>query len=199
MPQGLLLECSYEQNLIAILDNFTVVEKKVFSMGEKTSPQIFSFLEKNTPHLDYIALGIGPGSYTGVRACLTIAKSLSYISKVPLISFTSFSAYVIDCEEEFLSIFDAKMGGVYLAKGKQVEDIFVFDEAQFYPLIDAEPLVKKAKIIFSPHKEILEKKLPSSLWVSTSINVKALERLCKKKFTSKKFDTLAKLKPIYLR
>lgn len=39
--------------------------------------------------VDELALGLGPGSYTGVRVGLTIAKTWCYARKVPLYSFDS--------------------------------------------------------------------------------------------------------------
>src|SRR5437016_669832 len=42
--------------------------------------------------LGLIAVGLGPGSYTGLRIGLTAAKTLAYAAKVPLVGFDSLEA-----------------------------------------------------------------------------------------------------------
>jgi tRNA threonylcarbamoyladenosine biosynthesis protein TsaB len=39
--------------------------------------------------LDYIAVGVGPGSYTGTRVGATVGKTLSFALNIPLLGFPS--------------------------------------------------------------------------------------------------------------
>ena len=89
--------------------------------------------------LSYIAVGIGPGSYTGIRVAVAFAKALSFALSIPLVGVSSLQLFcpLNDHEGPFFSVVDARIGGVYLAKGSvgagkvvfKGEDVLVaFDE-----------------------------------------------------------------------
>ncbi len=81
--------------------------------------------------LDAIAVTLGPGSFTGVRICLSIAQGLAYGAGVPLVGANSLEvlAYGVQAEGCFdsvkhkyvLSCLDARMAEVYWA-GYRIEE-----------------------------------------------------------------------------
>ena len=67
--------------------------------------------------LEAIAVCNGPGSFTGIRICLSVAQGLAYGANLPLVlssSLHTMAAQVVD-NGEILTALDARMGEVYWA------------------------------------------------------------------------------------
>jgi tRNA threonylcarbamoyladenosine biosynthesis protein TsaB len=68
--------------------------------------------------IDVLAVGLGPGSYTGLRVGLTVAKVLAYAAGRPLIGFDSLEAIARNAPADTLQvavIADAQRGDLYTA------------------------------------------------------------------------------------
>jgi len=65
-----------------------------------------------------IAVGIGPGSFTGLRIGLATAKALAYALKIPLIGVPTMRTLFLqseNCAEYVVPVIDAQQGNVYVA------------------------------------------------------------------------------------
>jgi tRNA threonylcarbamoyladenosine biosynthesis protein TsaB len=68
--------------------------------------------------VDLWAVGLGPGSYTGLRIGLTAAKTLAYVSGKPLVGFDSLEAVARNAPDDaprVTVIADAQRGDLYTA------------------------------------------------------------------------------------
>lgn len=86
-----------------------------FQLLESRSSTLFPALKEfcDLHSLTAIAVGVGPGSYMGIRTTATIGKSLSYALKLPLIEFPSPLCFLPKAEGAYTIIGDAKMGQLY--------------------------------------------------------------------------------------
>ncbi len=99
MP-GLILDSSTNTLILALSDG----DKPLFQIWDdapRMGPQLFSlitlFLEKHEierDSLSFIAVGRGPGSYTGTRAAVAAATGFAMGAEIPLIHFPSLLAFL---------------------------------------------------------------------------------------------------------
>ncbi len=90
--------------------------------GRELLPAIARLLESahlSPKNLDAIAVGLGPGSYTGLRVGITAAKSLAYALNKPLIGIDTLEVIAQNAAKEVnevIVVLDAQREAVYAAK-----------------------------------------------------------------------------------
>jgi tRNA threonylcarbamoyladenosine biosynthesis protein TsaB len=76
--------------------------------------------------LDAIAVGRGPGSFTGVRLAVSLAQGMALALDLPVITISSLAALALEAPEEegtaILAVIDARMGEIYAASYRRNED-----------------------------------------------------------------------------
>lgn len=166
----LVIDTSSERGMVALLEGESVDMhlKGVRFFGQQANPlmsemeQLFAKLGWQLSELDAIAVGVGPGSYTGIRVGAMVAKTLSFAKKIPLIGVPSLFGWAPETKGPFAVVVDAKVGGLYLLLGKVQEDgTLITDESAVYPLDEA---LKKLEVIphlYTPHANLLKKRFNS--------------------------------------
>lgn len=92
--------------------------------------------------LDIIGVGIGPGSFTGIRIAVTTARMLSQILNVPLVGIKSQRLYACSAlekaekDENILIAFDARKGKVFGALYRNEKELAGIMEPGDYKIED---------------------------------------------------------------
>jgi tRNA threonylcarbamoyladenosine biosynthesis protein TsaB len=119
---GLALETSGDVGTVA-LDDTTPHRVLRFTEGmahgKLLLPSVEDLLKQaGLRRPDYVAVGIGPGSYTGLRIGVTVARTLAWTWEVPLLGIHSLTALALEAgwqARPVTTLVDAKQGEVYAA------------------------------------------------------------------------------------
>lgn len=204
MCKGLILETSTHKSIVAFIDHSQLtrtffIEKRSHLSNEIF--QIFQTMSLSIDQLSFIGVGIGPGSYTGVRIATTIAKAFSYTQNIPLIPFCSLQGFTPSFEGPYLSMLDAKSDGVYTLKAHQTKGHIIFEKPCVLSIEKASDLIQKVPTVCSNEIFSLQKKFPQVQvnWIESDLDIKFLTNLCLMEWEKKNFIDQTNLEPLYLR
>ena len=167
--------------------------------------------------LDAIAVGKGPGSYTGLRIGVSFAKGLCYALNIPLIAVGSLNALtevaredydagILDVEEQEWSnavlcpMVDARRMEVYT----QVFDTAGTPHSEVVAEVVTEESLRewrtKGKLVmFGNGSAKCMELLSDAIQVSVSPSARGIVRLAEEAFNAGKFEDIAYFEPFYLK
>ena len=161
---------------IGLLKDNNILEKLENNSNQNHSalvmPMIDSILKNNNlipKDLNQIIVVNGPGSFTGVRIGVTIAKTLAYTLKIDIKTITSLELYAVSNESEnnkLVSISDhkGKYVGYFNKNNELIDDLVYLNNSDYEKYIEG----KKDYIIES--KNINLEKVYNYLKNKKSIN-----------------------------
>lgn len=167
--------------------------------------------------LDAIAVGKGPGSYTGLRIGVSFAKGMCYALDIPLIAVGSLDALTEVAREDFdagiLDLEDSEWEGAYLCPmvdARRMEVYAqVFDtEGRAHSDVVAEVITEEsfAKwraegrfVIFGNGAAKCTETLKDVALVSVAPSARGIVRLAEEAFNAVRFEDLAYFEPFYLK
>lgn len=110
-----------------VLDEITETTKNDHSKRlMPTIEKLFTNINRQVSDIDLIAVAEGPGSYTGIRIGVTVAKTLAWTLNKPLVGVSSLEILASNLEEDayIIPLFDARretvFAGVYEGLSKKV-------------------------------------------------------------------------------
>ncbi len=201
----LIIDTSTQQGLVALFRGEECVKEVMLPHGFQNSrslvpvlDNLFSSLNKKPQDLDFVAVGIGPGSYTGIRVGVVVAKMIHYTCKIPLVGVCSLTAFVPSREGKFVSLLDARISGVYALEGEKVQDKITWS-----PQPEAIPLEKFSAgpfdILVTPHENLLDKIVTDKPWEIAAPDAGSLAASALDNFRSGKIAEDGRVDILYLR
>lgn len=180
---GLILETSSDFGMLVLSKEGVPITSRALDGGPSLSKKIASethdLLTAFSFRPDFIAVGTGPGSYTGIRVGAALAQSLAYGWNIPCMSFCSLIAFTPpQIQGPFAIVLDAKSAGIYVLTGQRQVDSLVFDEPQLLPPMT--PLLQTLPYLASPHPDLICARASySGQWVETRPDPNWLASFCR--------------------
>jgi tRNA threonylcarbamoyladenosine biosynthesis protein TsaB len=131
----LALETSTPHGSVAVHDGAALLFSEAFVSERGHSSLLFPLLQAalaRVPRVEQIAVGLGPGSYAGVRIAIATAMGLELTLGVPLVGMPSVAA--LAGESAYVAIGDARRETWYwtkVARGVCMEGPLLLEDAAF--------------------------------------------------------------------
>ncbi|PCI08752.1 MAG: tRNA (adenosine(37)-N6)-threonylcarbamoyltransferase complex dimerization subunit type 1 TsaB [Flavobacteriaceae bacterium] len=208
------IETSTKNCSVSVSENGKIIALKElndgnYSHAEKLHVFIDAVLKQaniDMQQLDAVAIGKGPGSFTGLRIGVSAAKGLCFALDIPLISISTLQHLALQVKAEngvIIPMLDARRMEVYSAifdtDNQFVREIEaqILEESSFQNYLNDDNVyfigdgVKKTKELIShPNAIFIDDKLPSA----NEMGMVAFE-----KFQQKDFESTAYFEPFYLK
>lgn len=189
-----------DKTYVTLSDNKSYINKVILSTGENyhsaylisTIVDILKSCNLTPNDLDYIATDIGPGSFTGIRACTTVARMLAQQLNIGLIGISSL---------EILSRIDGENDLVALDARKNKAYFFDKEIKGALELEDVDQLIKGKKVITDDSLYTRFKEFGSEVVSYQQGNYKLgeiLAKIAEEKIESGIDTDWKKLKPLYI-
>jgi tRNA threonylcarbamoyladenosine biosynthesis protein TsaB len=210
------LETSTKICSVAISDGDKLLalqeEGGAYSHSEKLTVFIQEVIAEsglNLNQIDAVAVSKGPGSYTGLRIGVSVAKGLCYALNKPLITVDTLQAMAFGLglqskADLYAPMIDARRMEVYTAIYNQNNDIIeavnakIIDENSFAELLEQNKILffgdgaEKCKAILS--------KYPNAIFSSEgNPSAKYINKIAQDKFRNQEFEDVAYFEPYYLK
>lgn len=118
----LLLDSATKVLYVALVKDENVIYEKYLEGKNDHAKAIVRLVDEalnvggiDTFTLDRIIVGVGPGSYTGVRMAVSVAKMMSVFAKVKLYSISTLELIASGYSGRVLSTIDARRGNAFAA------------------------------------------------------------------------------------
>lgn len=219
MPVILLIETATEVCSVALVEDGVILGQKESTIPNVHSTHLSVFIEdllnnqSDKFKLNAVAVSIGPGSYTGLRIGLSVAKGLCYSMDLPLITISTLQALAIGAsqlisEEKkenalFCPLLDARRmevySGIYYPDGGEYRQINaeVIDESSFREILEKHKIyflgngMEKCKSYLNhPNAIFIEGVYPSAANLAIPAQWK---------YADSQFSDIAYTEPIYLK
>jgi len=156
----LVIDTALDYSYLALIKDFEILsesyDKGSNNHSETLMPKLENTLKENKISLkdvEEVYVGIGPGSYTGVRIAVVIGKMIAAMNNIKLYSFSSLAGLASSVNKESYAFVDCRRGNAYAAHFKyenekliriSEDDVVVIQD--YFSNVDEDMIVKEGKI-----------------------------------------------------
>lgn len=212
-PYLLCLETSSEICSVALAHGADCIALKECDTNNSHAKNIIPFVEEvlqqaslSKEQLNAIAVGVGPGSYTGLRIGVSTAKGLAYSLNLPVIAISTLECIAepyLNLADHCRPMIDARRMEVFTAlydhNGQLLEEpnAKIVDENSF-----SEELTN-FKTIFCGNGaakcENLLSRYPNAIFKTDALSARNMAPIAYRKFQQEQFEDVAYFEPFYLK
>lgn len=156
----LIIDTSSPYCFLAIVENNHLCAQTLFLHENRLSHtlhvQLGALLKDahlSLQELEQIAVGVGPGSYTGTRVGVIVARSLSYALKLPLKGFCSLIPFLPPATGSFTALLPAKSGLYFLLAGEKGPHTLTCDRTELVSPDELRQILHAADFVTAHHRE----------------------------------------------
>lgn len=130
MPRGLAIETSGRNGSLAVSEDGHVLAEEQFSHGLKHAAGIVPIIDRlcasrgwKPADIDEIYVSAGPGSFTGLRVGITVAKTLAFATGARIVAVPSVEVLARNAPpgwQNLIIVLDAKRGQIFTASFENV-------------------------------------------------------------------------------
>ena len=194
-PNTLLaIETSTQQGSVALLHEGQIIFSESCGEGRSHSSLLFSVLERAldavpaTSRIEQVAVGLGPGSYAGVRIAISAATGFAMATGASLVGLPSIVALG---EGEYVALGDARRESYYFARVRGGECV------EGPVLLSAGELAEKLSQCSVP--VLASEEIGAVIPAAITFCYPCAERLARLAAEGRSIMTRGDLEPIYLR
>ncbi len=210
------IETSGAIGSVALVEDNRTVAHRSFEHGAHHGRELVPTLKelfqrvgwKPGKDLDLLAVDVGPGSYTGLRVGIACAKTISYLTGVPLVGVVSLDALAENAPGQIpcaCPVLDAKRKEVYAAIYSRRDGVVVRETDLM--VIRPEELLSKlprpALLLGDGTAAFMQLPLDNEIEIASQelwrVRAETVGRLGLRLYESGKRDDAFRLRPIYLR
>ena len=184
---------------------------KLSSLLAKTIQRVLDVLDLEIKNIDYLACGLGPGSFTGVRVGLSTVKAIAFSLNKPVVGISTLDILAKNTKSSdghIVPIIDARRNLIYcsiykIKKGspKRITPYMLLTLDEFLRKLKDTKQVEILGDAVGLYKEIILKNTKNAIILDKDYwHLKAhnIIELAQEKIKGKEFDNPFKIKPIYL-
>lgn len=170
--------------LVEIVQNLKLTHS---ATAMPTIDELFKKAALKPAEIDAIAVSHGPGSYTGLRIGVTIAKTLAWTLQKPLVGISSLKVLAANANENnglVCSLFDARRQNVYAAvyRGNSLETVIPEQHLSMNDLLEQlqqfnDPIVFVGNDVETFKEQIISSNLEAVTFANSTLNLPRASKL----------------------